>query len=78
MFALNEEGYKRIIKLSSISFLENDELSDPHVDFKNYLEDNEGVAIFSGTIFGFFGELFNKGKFSEIHDLYKKLKSKFW
>jgi DNA polymerase-3 subunit alpha len=41
------------------------------------LENNEGVAIFSGTIFGLFGELFNKGKFSEIHDLYKKLKLTF-
>ena len=58
------KGYKRIIKLSSLSFLENDELSDPHVDFNNLLENNEGVAIFSGTIFGLFGELFNKGKFS--------------
>jgi DNA polymerase-3 subunit alpha len=74
LFALNEEGYKRIIKLSSISFLENDELSEPHVDFKELLEDNTGVAIFSGTIFGLFGELFNKGKFSELLDLYKKLK----
>ena len=27
LFALNEEGYKRIIKLSSNSFLENDALS---------------------------------------------------
>jgi DNA polymerase-3 subunit alpha len=77
LFALNEGGYKRIIKLSSISFLENDELSDPHVDFKELLEDNTGVAIFSGTIFGLFGELFNKGKFSEILDLYKKLKLNF-
>jgi DNA polymerase-3 subunit alpha len=77
LFALNEEGYKRIIKLSSISFLENDELSDPHVDFKELLEDNVGVAIFSGTIFGLFGELFNKGKFSELLDLYKKLKLNF-
>jgi DNA polymerase-3 subunit alpha len=77
LFALNEEGYKRIIKLSSISFLENDELSDPHVDFKELLEDNTGVAIFSGTIFGLFGELFNKGKFSELLDLYKKLKLNF-
>jgi DNA polymerase-3 subunit alpha len=77
LFALNEEGYKRIIKLSSISFLENDELSDPHVDFKELLEDNTGVAIFSGTIFGLFGELFNKGKFSELIDLYKKLKLNF-
>jgi len=77
LFALNENGYKRIIKLSSLSFLENDELSDPHVDFNNLFENNEGVAIFSGTTFGLFGELFNKGKFREIHDLYKKLNSTF-
>jgi len=77
LFSLNEEGYKRIIKLSSLSFLENDALSDPHIEFNNLLENNEGVAIFSGTTFGLFGELFNKGKFNEIHDLYKKLNSKF-
>ena len=77
LFALNEEGYKRIIKLSSNSFLENDALSEPHVDFNELLEDNKGVSIFSGTIFGFFGELFNKGKFSELYDLYKKLNTNF-
>jgi len=77
LFALNEEGYKRIIKLSSLSYLENDELSDPHIDFEELLEDNEGVALFSGTVFGLFGKLFDKGKFSEIHDMYKKIKSKF-
>jgi DNA polymerase-3 subunit alpha len=77
LFALNKEGYKRIIKLSSISYLENDELSEPHIDFKELLEDNSGVAVFSGTIFGLFGELFNKGKFSEIIELYEKLKSNF-
>ncbi|MDC0982292.1 DNA polymerase III subunit alpha [Candidatus Pelagibacter sp.] len=77
LFALNEEGYKRIIKLSSISFLENDELSDPHVDFKDLLDDNTGVAVFSGTIYGLFGELYNKGKFSDVLDLYKRLKLNF-
>ena len=77
LFSLNAEGYKRIIKLSSASFLENDELSDPHVDFNELLEDNTGVAIFSGTVFGLFGQLFNKGKFNEIHELYKELKSNF-
>ena len=34
LFALNEAGYKNIIELSSLSYLENDELSDPHVDFE--------------------------------------------
>ena len=77
LFSLNEEGCKRIIKLSSLSFLENDELSDPHIDFEELLEDNEGVALFSGTVFGLFGKLFEKGKFSEIHDIYKKIKSKY-
>ena len=68
LFALNEEGYKRVIRLSSTSFLENNELSDPHIDFNELLDDNTGVAVFSGTIFGLFGELFNKGKFlSLIH-----------
>ncbi|MDC0922250.1 DNA polymerase III subunit alpha [Candidatus Pelagibacter sp.] len=75
LFALNEEGYKRIIKLSSLSYLENDELSDPHINFEELLEDNEGVALFSGTVFGLFGKLFDKGKFSETHDLYRKIKS---
>ena len=77
LFALNEEGYKRIVKLSSFSYLNNDELSEPHLDFDTLLEDPKGVSIFAGTIFGLFGQLFNKGKFNEIHDLYSKLKSTY-
>ena len=77
IFALDKEGYKRIIKLSSFSFLDNDELSDPHLSFDDLLEDSHGVAVFSGTVFGLFGQLFDKGKFSEIHDLYKKLKTTY-
>jgi DNA polymerase III subunit alpha len=77
LFALDEEGYKRIIKLSSFSFLNNDELSEPHLEFDELLEDSNGVSVFSGTIFGLFGQLFNKGKFNEINDLYNKLKSAF-
>ncbi|MDB0038678.1 DNA polymerase III subunit alpha [Candidatus Pelagibacter sp.] len=77
LFALDEEGYKKIIKLSSFSFLDNDELSEPHLNFDELLEDTHGVAIFSGTVFGLFGQLFDKGKFSEILDLYTKLKTSF-
>jgi DNA polymerase-3 subunit alpha len=77
LFALDEEGYKRIIKLSSFSFLDNDELSEPHLNFDELLEDTHGVAIFSGTVLGLFGQLFDKGKFSEILDLYTKLKTSF-
>ena len=77
LFALNEVGYKNIIELSSLSYLKNDELSDPHVDFELLLNNSEGVAVFSGTVFGLFGKLFDKGKFTEIDDLYSKIKKTF-
>ncbi len=77
LFALNKEGYKKIIELSSLSYLENDELSDPHLDIIKLLKKNDDVAIFSGSINGLFGQLFDKGKFNEIKDLYSKLKNNF-
>ena len=70
LFALNEDGYKTIIKFSSLSYLNNDELSEPHLDFNELLVNNKGVAIFSGTINGLFGQLFQKGKFSEINEVF--------
>ena len=60
LIALNEKGYKRIIELSSKSYLENDTTSDPHLDIKELLDDTEGVVLLSGTIHGLFGKLFEK------------------
>ena len=77
LFALNEIGYKNIIKLSSTSYLQNDNLSEPHIDFKDLLNNSEGVVVFSGTVFGLIGKLFDKGKFTEIHNIYDQLKKKF-
>jgi len=78
MFAMDETGYKKIIELSSRSYLDNNETSDPHLNISDLLElDNNGISIFSGTVFGFFGKLFDKGKFSEITNLYKLLSKNF-
>ena len=77
LYALNEIGYKRIIELSSKSFLNNDGLSDPHLDFDQLLDQNDGVAIFSGTFDGLIGQLFNKGKLKEIKELFLKLKNNY-
>ena len=52
LFALNEKGYKNIIELSSLSYLNNETISEPHLDLNKLLEKNEGVALFSGTING--------------------------
>ena len=77
LYALNEDGYKKIIELSSLSYLKNDELSDPHLDLNELINENNGVVVFSGTINGLFGQLFDKGKFSEITELYLKIKEKY-
>ena len=78
LFALNLEGYKKIIELSSKSYLENDDTSDPHINIDDLLKlKTNGISIFSGTIFGLFGKLFDKGKFKEINSLYKKLSTIF-
>ena len=62
LFALNEKGYKRMIELSSLSYLKNNEMTEPHIDLDEIFHKTEGLALFSGTIFGFFGKLFEKGK----------------
>ena len=77
LIALNEKGYKRIIELSSRSYLENDALSDPHLDIKELFENTEGVLLLSGTIQGLFGKLFAKGRIEEIVKIYKSLSSNF-
>ncbi len=77
LFALNEIGYKNIIELSSNSYLDNDELSDPHVNFDELLKNSGGVSVFSGTVLGLFGKLFDKGKFTEINEIYTKIKEVF-
>ncbi|MDA9876885.1 DNA polymerase III subunit alpha [Candidatus Pelagibacter sp.] len=77
LIALNEKGYKRIIELSSRSYLENDALSDPHLDIQELLRDMEGVSLLSGTIHGLFGKLFEKGRLDEIAKIYSSLSSTF-
>jgi len=77
LIALNELGYKRIIELSSKSFLENDGLTKPNCDFSELSKNNAGIAIFSGAINGFIGQLFNKGLYDDIEKIYSILKSSY-
>ena len=69
LIALNENGYKKIIELSSKSYLENDVLSVPHVDLKDLLVTSDGLILLSGTVLGLFGKLFQKGKSDEMFKL---------
>ena len=73
LIALNKQGYRKIIELSSKSYLENNSVSEPHCDISELYNQNSGVLILSGTINGLIGKLFDKGRFSEIDDIYSKI-----
>jgi len=77
LIAKNKVGYKKIVELSSKSYLENSSLLEPHCNLDDLLNSSDGVIVLSGSINGLIGNLFNKGKFSEINQIYKKLKEKF-
>ena len=77
LIAKNNDGYKNIIKLSSKSYLENAETTNPHCKLDDLLNNSDGIIILTGSIKCFFGSLFNKGLFREIEEILIKLKEKF-
>ena len=77
LIAKNAEGYKNIIELSSKSYLQNDNLSEPHCKFEELLEINQGLIVLSGSINGLVGKLFNKGLFEDVEKIYQLLNENF-
>ncbi len=77
LIAKNFEGYKNIIELSSKSYLENNEITDPHCDLEDLLNKSSGIIVFSGSIRCLIGRLFNKGLSNELDEVITKLSNKF-
>ena len=71
LIAMSKAGYKKIVQLSSKSYLNNKGKFEPLCEIEDLLEDHEGVILLSGSINGLIGKLFNKGKLSEIEEIYK-------
>ena len=77
MIAKNEIAYKKIVFLSSKSYLEKEDHLGPNCKFDDLINNSDDVIVLSGSINGLIGKLFNKGKIIEIEKIYKKLKDKF-
>ena len=77
LIAKNLEGYKNIIELSSKSYLENLENTDPFCNFDDLLNSPQGIIILSGSIRCLIGKLFNKGLFDDIENIINKLSISF-
>ena len=77
LFSTTSLGYKNLIKLSSSSYLETDEKSDPHCKINDLKSINKDLILLSGNFYGFFGQLFKKNKLKQIEDSIKELKKIF-
>jgi len=73
LIALNGNGYKKLIELSSKSYLKSEIDTDPVCSIEDLFEKKEGLVVFSGSIFGLIGKLFNSGKYDYIEEIYQKL-----
>ena len=73
LIAKNKIGYKRIIELSSKSYLDRKETESACCQFDDLFEDNKNIILMSGTINGLFGKMFNNGKLIEIEEMYSRL-----
>ena len=77
LIANNIEGYKKIVNLSSKSYLENNSMSDPHCKIDDLFDNRGGFTLLTGTINGLFGKLLAKGFETEIHELFIKFRDHF-
>ena len=77
LFATTEKGYKNLIKLSSKSYLENDDISEPHCTFSDLKNLHEDLIILTGGHFDFFGKLFKLNKVNHVSEILLDLKKVF-
>jgi len=77
VFARTSQGYKSLIKLSSKSYLDSNEKTDPHCKINDLKNISDGLMLLSGNHHGFFGKLFKLNKLKQIEETVKELKNIF-
>ena len=77
LYATCETGYKNLTKLSSLSYLKTDELSDPSCSLKDLIDNNEGLILLTGNYLNFFGKLFYKNKLKDFQQIINSFKNTF-
>ena len=77
LFATSEIGYKNLTKLSSSSYLKNNENTDPSCSLNDFLDNNEGLILLTGNYTNFFGKLFYKNKLKDCEQILNSFKDVF-
>ena len=77
LYATSETGYKNLTKLSSISYLKNDGITEPSCNLEDLKENSEDLVLLTGNYKNFFGQLFYKNKLKDFEQIVNSLKNSF-
>lgn len=76
LLAKNEQGYKNLMKMTSIANLEGFSYK-PRIDFNLLFDNAEGIVVLSGCPSSYFNRLLRQDKDQEAITLFKKFQAKF-
>ena len=77
LYATSEEGFKNLTKLSSLSYLKNNEKNDPSCDLNDLISNNKDLILLTGNYYNFFGKLLYANKIKDFEKIIKSLKDHF-
>ena len=77
LYATSETGYKNLTKLSSLSYLKNSTLNEPHCKIEDLIYNNQDLILLTGNYKNLFGKLFFANKKRYFEELLGKLKNTF-
>ncbi len=77
MYAQSEQGWLNLTKLSSIAFVDNDGIEEPHVTWQQIIDNREGVLCLSGGFDGPIDVLFRQNRPEEARTALRTLQDAF-
>ena len=77
LYATSKYGYKNLTKLSSLSYLKNNETNEPACEFNDLISNNEDLILLTGNYSNFFGKLFYANKIKDFEKIIISLKTHF-
>ena len=77
LYAKNENGYKNLTKLSSLSYLTSKETEEPACELTDLTANSNDLILLTGNHRDFFGKLFHANKIKDIEKILNLLKKNF-
>ena len=77
LYAKNENGYKNLTKLSSLSYLTSKETEEPACELTDLTANSNDLILLTGNHRDFFGKLFHANKIRDIEKILNLLKKNF-